>query len=120
MKKIIVILLMVVLLFSLTPVAQAEEYGKIRALSLRAAIVIKQKNEFVAKVLASYKIPHELNNEGVVVRINMEGKWQDISAIEIVPLLKEGSDKRQHVAAHELYFYTADGILDVISELTIR
>jgi len=120
MKKIIVILLMVVLLFSLTPVAQAEEYGKIRALSLRAAFVTKQKNDFVAKVLASYKISHELNNEGVVVRINMEGKWQDISAIEIVPLLKEGPDKRQYVAAHELYFYTDDGILDVISELTIR
>jgi hypothetical protein len=120
MKKYIINLLILVLLFAFLFAAHAQEFGKIRALKERAAFVVKQKNDFVARVLTSYKIPHELNTEGVVVRINMEGKWQDINTIEIVPLLKEGSDKRQYVAAHELYFYTVDGILDLISELTIR
>jgi len=120
MKKIYISLIMAVLLLCFLPLAQAQEYGKIRALKERAAYVTKQKNDFVARVLTSYKIPHELNTEGVVVRINMEGKWQDINTIEIVPLLKEGSDKRQYVASHELYFYTAEGILDVMSELIIR
>ena len=54
------------------------------------------------------------------MRINMDAKWMDVTAIEIVPVLQEVSDKRQQVAAHELYFFTADGILDVVSELTIR
>ena len=120
MKKTILTLLAVFLLFSFLPLAQAQEYGKIRALQLRAAHVLKQKNDFVAKVLTSYKIPHEQNTEGVVVRINMDAKWMDVTAIEIVPVLQEVADKRQQVAAHELYFFTADGILDVVSELTIR
>lgn len=116
----LIISLIVALVFSLLSLAQAEEYGKIRALQLRAAYVVKQKNDFVAKVLTSYKIPHEQNTEGVIVRINMDAKWMDVTAIEIVPVLQEAVDKRQQVAAHELYFFTADGILDVVSELTIR
>jgi hypothetical protein len=120
MKKITVYLLTVALLIFFLPLAQAQEYGKIRALKERAAYVTKQKNDFVAKVLTSYKIAHEQNTEGVVVRINMDEKWLDVTAIEIVPVLKQAADKRQQVAAHELYFFTADGILDVVSELTIR
>ncbi len=120
MKKIIILLITAFLLFSLLPIVHAQEYGKIRALQLRAAHVVKQKNDFIAKVLTSYKIPYEQNAEGVVVRINMDAKWMDVNAIEIVPVLQEAADKRQHVAAHELYFFTGDGILDVISELTIR
>jgi len=120
MKKIIITLLAAFLLFSLLPLAHAQEYGKIRALQQRAAYVVKQKNDFIAKVLTSYKIAHEQNTEGVVVRINMDDKWMDVTAIEIVPVLQEAADKRQRVAAHELYFFTVDGILDVVSELTIR
>jgi hypothetical protein len=120
MKKIFVTLFAAVLLLSFLPLAQAQEYGKIRALQLRAAYVTKQKNDFVAKVLTSYKILHEVNEQGVVIRINMDEKWLDITAIEIVPVLKESVGKSQQVAAHELYFFTANGILDVVSELVIR
>jgi hypothetical protein len=102
------------------PFAQAQEYGKIRALQQRAVYVTKLKNDFVARVLTSYSIPHERNDRGIVVRINMDGKWQAVNMIEIVPVLKAAADKRQYVAAHELYFYTADGILDLVSELTIK
>ena len=102
------------------PTAQTQEYGKIRALQQRAAFVTKQKNDFVARVLTAYKIPHERNAQSTVVRINIEGKWLDITSIEIVPLLREVQDSGRQVIAHELYFYTADGILDLISELTIR
>jgi hypothetical protein len=102
------------------PAVQAQEYGKIRALQQRAAFVTKQKNDFVGRVLTSYKIPHELNTQGTVVRINIDGKWRNIASIEIVPLFGEAQDSGRQVTAHELYFYTADGILDLISELTIR
>ncbi len=64
---------------------RAQEYGKIRALRERAAFVTKQKNEFVVRVLTSYKIPHETNDQGAVVRINMDDKWLSVTAIEIVP-----------------------------------
>lgn len=119
MKKILLLVAAAVLLFSFLPTAQAREYGKIRALQQRAADVTKRKNEFVVRVLSSYKIPHDVNNQGVVVRINMDNKWMDVTAIEIVPVLKESAGSQQ-VAAHELFFFTADGILDVVSALTIR
>ena len=120
MKKYIINLLVLVMLFAFLPAAYAQEFGKIRALQQRAAYVTKQKNDFVAKVLKSYKILHEINEQGVVIRINMDEKWLDVTAIEIVPVLKEAADKRQQVTAHELYFFTANGILDLVSELTIR
>ena len=114
--------LLVFILFSVClPVLHAQEYGKIRALNQRAAYVIQQRNDFVAKVLTSYAIPHERNEQGVVVRIKTDGRWLDITNIEIVPVLKEASGKRQQVAAHKLFFYTANGgILDLFSELTIH
>ncbi|MEE9912088.1 MAG: hypothetical protein K4571_10230 [Deltaproteobacteria bacterium] len=120
MRNIVIALLAAVLFFSFLPVAGAQEYGKIRALQQRAAYVTRQKNDFVVRVLRSYKILHETNDQGAVVRINVDNKWMDITAIEIVPVLHESADKSQQVAAHELYFFTADGILDVISALTIR
>jgi len=120
MKKIIIALVWAVFLFSFSPGVQAQEYGKLRALQERAAYVAKQKNDFVVRVLTSYKILHEINNQGAVIRLYMGDRWMEITAIEIVPVLKEADDKTRHVAAHELYFFTADGILDVVSELTIR
>lgn len=118
--KIRILLFVAALLFFTQPLVHAQEYGKIRALNQRAAFVTNQKNDFVAKVLNSYKIPFELNSQGIVVRINLEKKWFDIKAIEIVPILQESADKSRRVTAHELYFYTPDGILDLVSELVIR
>ena len=110
------------ILFSVgLPALHAQEYGKIRALNQRAAYVIKQRNDFVAQVLTSYAIPHQRNEQGAVVRIKTEGRWLDVTTIEVVPVLKEAGDKRQQVVAHELFFYTADGsIVDLFSELTIH
>ena len=118
--KIHILLFSFVLLFAYLPAAHAQEYGKIRALEQRAAYVAKQKNDFVARVLTSYKIPHERNDQGIVMRINMEGKWMNIKTIEIVPVIKEATNKSQYVIAHELFFYTDKDILDLVSELTIR
>ncbi len=118
--KVFICLFSFVLLFSFLPSAQAQEYGKIRALQQRAVYVTKQKNDFIVRVLTSYKIPHERDTQGSVVRINMEGQWLSIKTVEIVPIVKEGSDKYQHVIAHELFFYTENSILDLVSELTIR
>jgi hypothetical protein len=118
--KIRIVLFSLVLLFAYLPYAHSQEYGKIRALQQRAAYVTKQKNDFVARVLTSYKIPHERNNQGTVVRINMEGKWLNIHTIEIIPIIKESVDKHQRVVAHELFFYSNNNILDLVSELTIR
>ncbi len=109
-----------ILFFACLPAVDAQEYGRIRALQQRAVSVIKQKNDFVARVLASYRIPHERNAQGVVVRISMDGRWLEVTAIDIVPLLREGADGNLRVAAHELLFTTADGTLDLVSELTIR
>ncbi len=118
--KIRIYLIALILLFVSSPVGQAQEYGKIRALQQRADYIIKQRNNFVTRVLNSYAIPYERNAEGVVVRINMNGQWLDVTSIEIVPVLKEAADKQQHVAAHEIFFYTANDILDLVSELIIR
>lgn len=118
--KIRIYLLALILLFVCLPAVHAQEYGKIRALQQRAADVIKMKNDFVERVLTSYSIPHERNEQGTVVRINMGSEWLDVTAIEIIPVLKEAADQHQQVAAHELFFYIQDGILDLVSELIIR
>jgi hypothetical protein len=120
MMKIRVYLCSLIFLFVSLSVAHAQEFGKIRALQQRAAHVIKQKNDFIAKVLTSYAVPYERNAQDVVVRINMDGQWQDVTSIEIVPVLKEVSEKQQKVAAHELFFFTPGGILDLSSDLAIR
>lgn len=114
-------LLILLLLSTGSPALHAQEYGKIRALNQRAAYVIKQRNDFVVQVLNSYAVPHQRNEQGAVVRIKTNGRWLDVTAIEIVPVLKEAGGKRRQVAAHELFFYTADGaILNLLSELTIH
>lgn len=118
--KIRICFLVVILCFVCLSTVHAQEYGKVRALRQRAADVTNLKNNFVARVLTSYSIPHERNDQGVVVRIHVDRKWLNINAIEIIPILKEGKNKNQQVAAHELFFYTPDGILDLVSELTIR
>ena len=100
--------------------AHAQEYGKIRALQQRAAYVTKLKNDFVTRVLASYTIPHERNAQGAVTRLYVDGQWLDITAVDIVPVVKETADKRQQVTAHELLFYTAEGTLDLMSDLAVR
>lgn len=118
--KVRIYLLALILFFVCLPAVYAQEYGKIRALQQRAAYVIRQKNDFVAKVLTTYTIPHERNVQGAVVRINMDGRWLDVTAIEIVPVLRKASDKQSQVTDHELLFYTSQGTLDLLSELSIH
>ncbi|MEI7672288.1 MAG: hypothetical protein WCK00_09270 [Deltaproteobacteria bacterium] len=119
--KIAVYLLVLIMFSSGIPALHAQEYGKIRALNQRAVYVINQRNDFVAQVLTSYTILHERNEQGVVVRIKVDGQWLNVTNIEIVPVLKEIGNKQQQVSAHKLFFYTADGgILDLLSELTIH
>jgi hypothetical protein len=50
----------------------------------------------------------------------MDGRWLDVTAIEIVPVLRIASDKQSQVTDHELLFYTSHGTLDLLSELSIR
>ena len=110
----------IILLGCVSAAHAQEEYGKIRALQQRAAYVTKLKNDFVARVLTSYAIPNERNAQGAVTRLHVDGHWLDVTAVDIVPVLKETPDKRQQVIAHELLFYTADGTLDLVSDLVVR
>ncbi len=71
-------------------------------------------------VLNAYKVPHQINDQGIVVRIQLRDKWHDVTAVEIVPFFKEGQDAAREIAGHELYFFTAEGILDLVSELKIH
>ncbi len=118
--KIHLYLLALMLFFTCVPAVYAQEYGRMRALEQRAVSVIKKKNDFVDRVLTSYSIPHERNAEGAVVRIYTDSRWLNVTTIEIVPLLKEAADQRPQVIGHELLFYTAQGVLDLVSEMTIR
>ncbi|MCE5263474.1 MAG: hypothetical protein LLG97_08060 [Deltaproteobacteria bacterium] len=102
------------------PAAHAQEYGKIRALNERAAHIISLRNDFVSQVLSSYTIPYERNEQGAVVRIKMDGEWLAVSAVEIVPVMRESPEKKRQIIAHELLFYTARGLLYLDSELSVR
>ncbi len=94
-------------------------YGQLRALKRRAATVVLQKNDFVARVLNSHRIVHQRNKEGVVVRLQIESKWLEVNRIEIVPMLRQG-ESGLDVVGHEIFFYTEGEILHLVSALTIR
>ncbi|MCK4487934.1 MAG: hypothetical protein KAU38_14395 [Desulfobacterales bacterium] len=99
--------------------ASGETYGQLRALKRRAATVMRQKNDFVARVLHSYDIPYQRNEQGVVTRLQIRNNWLDVNRIEIVPLVREGEYGLQ-VMGHEIFFYTEGQILHLVSALTIR
>jgi hypothetical protein len=101
------------------PWASSETYGHLRALKRRAATVMRQKNDFVARVLHSYNIPYQLTEQGVVARLQLGANWLDVNRIEIVPLVREGEHGLQ-VMGHEIFFYTEGDILHLVSSLTIR
>ncbi|MBW1676463.1 MAG: hypothetical protein JRF30_03180 [Deltaproteobacteria bacterium] len=101
------------------PWASGETYGQLRALKRRAATVMRQKNDFVARVLHSYDIPYQRTEQGVVTRLQIRNNWLDVNRIEIVPLVREGEYGLQ-VMGHEIFFYTEGQILHLVSELTIR
>jgi hypothetical protein len=106
--------------FTFLSAGEAQEFGKMRALEQRAAHIVQLKNDFVVNVLTSYGIPHERNAQGVVVRIRIDERWLDVTAIEIVPVIMESADRQRHLTAHELLFTTAAGTLDLLSDLAIR
>ncbi|MFO8048993.1 MAG: hypothetical protein R6U29_08170 [Desulfosudaceae bacterium] len=121
MTRLTILFLGLFLLAPLLPPAGAgEDFGRVRAMRQRAEDVTRQKNEFVALVLDSYKIPHQINQQGVVVRLKTKDQWHEVNSIEIVPVIKNNSNRPRRVEAHEIYFFTADGVLHLISELAIR
>lgn len=103
-----------------SPSVYAEQFGRIQAMKQRAGDIVKLRNDYVSQVLCSYNIIHERDAAGSVIRLNMEGKWFDVTGIDIVPLVKEADENRWQVVAHELCFYTTGGALSLVSELTIR
>ena len=122
MKRWSFVLSAIILLAALTvapPWTYGENYGRLRAMKHRADVVIRQKNNFVARVLHSYNIPHKLTDQGVVAQLQIGTEWQDVNRIDIVPLFREGESGLQ-VTGHEIFFYTEDKILHFVSALTIR
>ena len=90
-----------------------------RALKRRATTVLRQKNDFVSRVLHSYEVAYQTNQEGIVTKIQMGGNWHDVNRIEIVPLVREREGGLE-VVGHEIFFFTEDEILHLVSALTIR
>jgi len=100
-------------------VTLASGYGQIRALEQRAAEVTELKNRFLSQVLDSYRVPYEKNQEGMVVRIQVENRWYRIQTVEIVPVTSpDGKDPA--VTGHEIFFYTDGGIFHIVTPLTAR
>lgn len=105
---------------SATPACASEKpYGQLRALKRRAATVMQQKNDFVARVLHSHKIAYQRNEDGVVTQLQIGSRWLDVNRIEIVPLVREGEGGLEFIG-HEIFFYTEGEILHLLSALTIR
>ena len=113
-----VIMFLVVLLPAPAPTFD-KPYGQLRALKRRAATVVLQKNDCVARVLNSHKIAYQRNEEGVVIRLQVGSNWLDVNRIEIVPMLRQG-ESGLDVVGHEIFFYTEGEILHLVSALTIR
>ena len=113
------IIVFLALLVWVLPQASAQNYGQIRALKRRADTVTRQKNDFVARVLHSYDIPHQVTAQGIVARLHIENRWYDVTQIEIVPVIRKVEGGYQ-VTAHEIFFYTEGEILHLVSAIKIR
>jgi hypothetical protein len=116
---VISVIMFLVALPSRPTCASDKPYGQLRALKRRAATVVLQKNDFVARVLNSHRIAYQRNKEGVVVRLQIGSKWLEVNRIEIVPMLRQGESDLD-VVGHEIFFYTEGEILHLVSALTIR
>jgi hypothetical protein len=101
------------------PWASDRTYGQLRALKRRAATVMQQKNNFVARVLHFQKVAYQVNDEGVVTRLQIGSRWVDVNRIEIVPLVGE-QESGLEVVGHEIFFYAEGEIFHLVSYLTIR
>ena len=100
-------------------VSHARPNGILRAMEKRAAVITKMKNDFVMKVLNQYKIPFNNNPQGVIIQIQVDEKWQDISTIEIVPEIME-TDQGLQIIGHNIFFHTKLGILHLTSDIAIK
>ncbi len=105
--------------FVAIPQTAAKTPGQLRAMKQRAAKVTRMKNQYVTRVLEYNSIPYQLTSDGIVGRLKIQGQWVEVNRIEIVPVSNEdGNDFR--VTGHELFFYTKDQILHLVSSLIIR
>lgn len=120
MRHTLICLLAGTILLSLPPTLPAQEYGKLRALERRSEQVLQQRNDFVSQVLTAYAIPYRRNEKGIVMAIRVEDRWLNVQEIEIVPLIEDAEGRPRRVAAHRLFFQTDGGVLELLSELTIR
>jgi len=114
--------IVVVLFIVLTVTAafsQSYSYGRLRALKERAITVTQQKNHFVTRVLDSYRISYRCNEQGVVAQIKVDDTWNDVSRIDIVPLVNDDTADFQ-VLGHNIYFDTTGGLFHLVSQLIIR
>ena len=106
-------------LVMIVPRTSAEDYGQLRTLKRRAATIAKQKNSFIDRVLRSYAIPYQRTLEGIVARLQIEGRWVEVYRIEIVPVLSDSKDGLQ-VVAHDIFFFTESDVLHLLSAISIR
>ncbi|MDY6824452.1 MAG: hypothetical protein SWH68_11755 [Thermodesulfobacteriota bacterium] len=121
MKRIIILVLGLTLMLPVISQAQQQTSGRLRALQQRADTVVKQKNNFAVMVLKAYEIPHQVNDQGVVTRIQVRDQWHDVTAFEIVPVIAgEEGDAAGRFRGHKLYFFTAEGVLELVSDLTVH
>lgn len=84
-------------LIALPHQAAAQSEGQLRVLKERAVEVTRMKNLFISRALDKYGIPYRLNKDGLVVKINSGGKWEDVRRIDIVPVTPEGANGATHV-----------------------
>ncbi len=81
---------------------------------------MKRKNLFIEKVLNSYDIAFKKDQQGVVVKIFMSGKWYELKRIEILPQMDKNG-RPISGGGHEIYFLTTDGqVLFLLSGIRIK
>ena len=99
--------------------AGAGQSGLIRAQEQRVADVVRMKNDFVRRLLEKNGIPYRLDRTGIVIQLQIDGRWQPVKKTEIVPVVRD-DDRGVQIVSHEIYFYTGSEIYRLVSDLTVR
>lgn len=96
--------------------AQANE----RAKKERAKTVNLRKNRFVCQVLDEYKITYRLDDAGTIMEVNLDGTWNQVQRIDVVPMTKYVKSGRNEVVGHEVYLFTLKETVRLYSSTPIR
>ncbi|MBW1680118.1 MAG: hypothetical protein JRF59_07295 [Deltaproteobacteria bacterium] len=99
--------------------APAQAQPNLRAMKMRARTVTLRKNRYVGHVLDENGISYRLDEHGIITRVNLDGEWQAVERIDVVPMTRFFRGLTE-VVGHEVYIFTPTQTIRLYSNRVAR